>query len=257
MGVWDASTPVGTESIAQGDNRIRELKEALVEIFRGGAADGTEALFPGSAPTTAPVFHYRGLKGTTAARPAAGQYGLYFNETLNTLQRDNSTAWVDVATLIPSGTKMLFYQASPPTGWTAVAVNDKFLRVVAAAGTGGTTGGTGLAPSSTVTLAHTHTVGSHTHSTPAHQHVIDYATNTTTESIVGAHSLLSGDTDGAGLSVADLGAPLIGSYTYRHSFKNQTRSGGSGTSGAATPATDSVLTNTAFQYADVCVGQKD
>lgn len=40
-----------------------------------------------------------------------------------------------------SGTKILFYQASAPTGWTAVAVNDRALRVVTAGTTGGTTGG--------------------------------------------------------------------------------------------------------------------
>lgn len=41
-----------------------------------------------------------------------------------------------------SSTGMLFYQASAPTGWTAVAVNDHALRVVSAGGTGGSAGGT-------------------------------------------------------------------------------------------------------------------
>ena len=41
-----------------------------------------------------------------------------------------------------SGTKMVFYQASAPTGWTAESINDKALRVVSAGGTGGTDGGT-------------------------------------------------------------------------------------------------------------------
>lgn len=41
---------------------------------------------------------------------------------------------------IPAGTKMLFYQASAPTGWTQdVSQNDKVIRVVS--GTGGGTGG--------------------------------------------------------------------------------------------------------------------
>jgi len=41
---------------------------------------------------------------------------------------------------IPSGTRMLFYQASAPTGWSQVtSVNDKVLRVVDSGG--GTTGG--------------------------------------------------------------------------------------------------------------------
>jgi hypothetical protein len=41
-----------------------------------------------------------------------------------------------------SGTAIVFYQASAPTGWTAVAQNNKALRVVSAGGTGGTAGGT-------------------------------------------------------------------------------------------------------------------
>lgn len=41
---------------------------------------------------------------------------------------------------IPSGTVMLFYQASAPTGWTQVtSLNDYALRIVS--GTGGSTGG--------------------------------------------------------------------------------------------------------------------
>lgn len=46
--------------------------------------------------------------------------------------------WQDV---IPTGTKMMFYQAAAPLGWTADAVNDRFLRVVNSGGSGGTTGG--------------------------------------------------------------------------------------------------------------------
>ena len=87
MGNWDTATPAGSDPISQGDDRIREMKTAIQEALRGGTTDGLEALFPGSSPTTAPVFHYRGLKGTTGARPAAGQYGQYYNTTKNLLER--------------------------------------------------------------------------------------------------------------------------------------------------------------------------
>ena len=166
---WDTTTPLVSESILNGDNRIRELKTDIQTALRGNASDGTEAKFPGS-DTANPVYRYRGLKGNTAARPASGQYGLYINTTLNTLQRDSGSAWEDVATLIPSGTKMVFYQASAPTGWTAVSANDKFLRVVTDGTTGGTTGGSVAASS---TLAHTHTTGDFTltsNEMPAHTH---------------------------------------------------------------------------------------
>lgn len=96
MGVWDTSTPAGSDPISQGDDRIRELKTAIQDSLRGGVADGLEAVFPGAAPSTAPIFHYRGLKGSTAARPAATEGGLYFNTTTGTLQRADGSVWLDL-----------------------------------------------------------------------------------------------------------------------------------------------------------------
>lgn len=251
---WDTTSPQGSDFISLGDDEIRTLKTDIQTALRGNAATGTEAIFPGSDVAN-PVFRYRGLKGTTGARPAFGQYGLYINTTLNTLQRDSGSAWEDVATLIPSGTKMPFYQASPPTGWTAVAVNDKFMRVVTSAGTGGTSGGSGATPSSTITLAHTHTVASHTHSVSAHTHNLDYTTYTDLANSF-AGSLIGNDADGDNGAVYNSVSGAGGSTTKRV-FKSGTTSNGGGSSGSATPATDSQLTNTAFQYADFCVGTKD
>lgn len=96
MGVWNTATPAGTDPKSQGDDRIRELKVAIQEALRGGATEGDEAVFPGAAPTTAPIFRYRGLKGTTAARPDAAAGGLYHNTTTGTFQRSNGTTWDDL-----------------------------------------------------------------------------------------------------------------------------------------------------------------
>lgn len=68
---------------------------------------------------------------------------------------------------LASGTAMLFYQASAPTGWTkSTANNDKFLRVVS--GSGGGSGGAWddlnhnhTGPSHTHSMTHTHTGGSY------------------------------------------------------------------------------------------------
>jgi len=81
----------------------------------------------------------------------------------------------------PTGTVMVFYQASAPTGWTkSTSHNNKALRVVS--GSGGGSGGThGL--SSPPSTAHTHTGGSHTHSSAAHTH--GQASHTHS---IGAHS---------------------------------------------------------------------
>lgn len=91
-------------------------------------------------------------------------------------------ASASASALIPSGTVMLFYQASAPTGWTqVVSQNDKALRVVS--GSGGVSGGTN--PFSTV-MAQT-VVGNFTLTTneiPSHTH-----TFATTNSAAGGSTL--------------------------------------------------------------------
>ena len=163
-GVWNTATPAGSDQIAGGDDKIREFKTAVQEGLLAQAATGVEAVFPGSSPLTAPVYRPRFLRGNTASRPSASaNQGIYINTTLNTIQRCDDSNWVDIATLIPSGTKMVFYQASPPTGWTAIAVNDMLLKVVTSGGTGGSTGGS-TALSSCWVATSTGAEASHTHS---------------------------------------------------------------------------------------------
>lgn len=156
----------------------------------------------------------------------------------------------------PSGTKAIFYQASAPTGWTAEAVNDMFLRVVTAGGTGGTTGGTGLTPSSTITLAHTHTVAAHTHTGPSHTH-------TFTSGSDGSHSHTLNVAGGAANATFGSNSSVTNAHTFTtdsqgsHTHTGTTDAGGTGSTGSSSPATDSQLSNTAFQYADVIIAAKD
>jgi hypothetical protein len=224
MGVWDISTPAGSDPKSQGDDRIRELKSALQEALRGGTSEGDLAIFPGSAPSTAPVFHYRGGKGATGARPASGQSGIYFDTTRNALQRDNGSTWDDIGTLIPAGTVMCFFQAAAPTGWTQVTTqNDRVLRVVSSAG-----GGSGGSINTSTSLAHTHTVDSHTHSIPAS------ATSQTNSGNWYSQSTQPGLTNSATNHNHDIPAS---------------------TSGATSPGTDSKLG--VLAYSDVILASKD
>lgn len=219
---WNTSSPAGSDQIANGDNEIRTLKTDLQTALRGNATDGDEAKFPGSDVAN-PIYRYRGLKGTTAARPTAGQYGLYFNTTLNQLQRDNGSSWENIGTMFPATTGLVFYQASPPTGWTAVAQNDKALRVVSSGGTGGSAGGT-TAFSSCWAATSTGAEASHTHT-------------------------VSGDTD-----TGTVGGPASGpSFTGPGVFHYHTLSV---TSGAGSSHSHSV-TAYAPQYIDVVVATKD
>jgi len=262
MGVWDAATPAGSDPISEGDDRIRELKTALAE-----ALSHEGSTFPGATPLSTPIFIPGMQRDTTANRPTGDSLvtaRFYANTTLNVIERYNGSTWDAVATLLPSGTKMLFYQASPPTGWTAVAVNDKFLRVVTSGGTGGTTGGSGLVPSGTITLAHTHTVNSHTHTGPSHTHSTPNHSHPFLTDLAG--DLAAGT---ANINAANAGGGAIsqggGAGSTHSTLLASTTTSGSGTTGAAgtgvtggtAPGTNSQLSNTAFQYADVSVGTKD
>lgn len=168
---------------------------------------------------------------------------------------------------LPAGTKLPFYQASPPTGWTAVAVNDKFMRVVTSAGTGGTNGGSVAASTS---LAHTHTVASHTHAIGNHTHSvpvtqIDYDEQQRNGNVVsgsgtgaGNSEVRSDDTDAT--YMYDTVIHTAGSNFTHRRMKNTTKAATTGVGSAdatagATPATDSQLG--VFAYADFCVGTKD
>lgn len=161
----------------------------------------------------------------------------------------DSTIATLAAAIIPSGTKMVFYQASPPVGWTAVAVNDKFLRVVTSGGTGGTNGGSVAASTS---LAHTHTVNAHTHSTPGHVHNLDYSTGASV-GITGLGYVVPSATAGSGSS--ELHVYNTGSGGPSNIYKEVTKADGSSTSGSTSPGTDSQLG--VFAYSDVIIATKD
>lgn len=229
MGVWDKTTPTDdtVDLVSSVDDRIRELKDAIEE-----ALSHEGSTFPGATPGTTPIFIPGMERGTTLERPTgdslvSGRF--YANTTLEAIERYNGLTWDIVASNLPVGTKMAWYQATPPTGWTAVAVNDKFLRVVTAATTGGTTGGTVAASTS---LAHTHTVDGHTHTISAdgdHSHTI----NSTNVLIINTSSA---------------------------SLSNTTSVDGDHDHGAATgsdgPGTDSQISG-AFAFADVVIATKD
>lgn len=248
--VWDKTVPPGTEAANNGDNRIRELKTDLETALRGDDLEGVEAMFPG-ADSSNPVFRYRGLKGATGARPAAGQFGMYFDSTRNVLQRDNGSSWDDIATAIPAGTVMVFYQSTPPVGWTQViTAHDKALRVVNDS-SGGTTGGT-KGFSETIGLAHGHSIPAH-HHTIAHRHV------TALFSIAGQLAYANGGSWSFGttpVAATDIfnGAGSGGTGT----FDGLNTGDPSNSNSGDTPLTaDSALDNINLAYASVLIASKD
>lgn len=93
---WDTTVPAGSDAISSGDDVIRQLKTDLQTSFLcNNVTLGNEGVFP--VNTANPQYRYRGLKGTTAQRPAAGNNGLYYNTDTGTLQRDNGSTWDDIS----------------------------------------------------------------------------------------------------------------------------------------------------------------
>ena len=103
---------------------------------------------------------------------------------------DSGTNWIKLSEF-SSGTKLVFSQASAPTGWTkSITVDDTTIRIVSGT-TGGTTGGThGL--SSPPSTSHLHTTNSHTLSIaemPYHSH--NFTSYSGTVALQGGESLWS------------------------------------------------------------------
>ena len=111
-------------------------------------------------------------QGSVLYRDAATWNGLgpgAATQVLTTNGPGSNPTWENRTSEFSSGTTMLFYQASAPTGWTKqTAVNDAGLRVVSGTG-GGVSGGTAFSTvfSQTATGGHALSVGempSHSHS---------------------------------------------------------------------------------------------
>jgi len=182
----------------------------------------------------------------------------------------------------PSGTVMVFHQASAPTGWTkSTANNDKTLRVVS--GSGGGTGGT-HALTSPPSTSHTHTGPSHTHSTPNHSHSHSLS--------AGSHTLSTSEMPSHSHSIAVLGgyggqwsqyckiaaqwncsSGIYGNQvnhsgstvsagsgnSHSHSLSGSISSSGASTTGSGGTGATGATSPTAFspQYIDIIVAQKD
>ena len=133
------------------------LDPTTIVLGPGTATDNTLARFDGTSGKL--------IQSSSGVLSDAGALSGLLSVGATTVNATTVNATTLAATngplLAPSGTKMLFYQASAPTGWTRdTSANNKFIRVVSA-GSPGTTGGT---------LAASSDVGSHTHTGPSHSH---------------------------------------------------------------------------------------
>lgn len=168
-----------------------------------------------------------------------------------------TSAQMNDAVYLPSGTKMIFFQASAPTGWTQdTANNDKALRVVSTSGGG--SGGTNNF-SSTHTHSHTGSGGSHTLTQaqmPSHRHVSLRGGNegSTASGWTTVNSSLGPNGFGGGTDDDDWGS----SYT---TYIGGSSSNGAQSQGSTSSHSHSVTVNSAtisaYKYIDVIVCEKD
>ena len=128
--------------------------------FTTAAGDGdTTAIYHANRRVKANGTLTGTIYGTISSSSHAAQTTVNITWDSGSLNNESLTIWVGAAadqdhipygaladvpaviTEIPSGTVMVFFQVSAPTGWTQVVTqNDKALRVVS--GSGGGTGGT-------------------------------------------------------------------------------------------------------------------
>lgn len=175
-----------------------------------------------------------------------------------------------VDALLPTGTKMYFYQDTAPTGWTIDgAVADVCLAVKGGANAfnvaGGSLAGTWTQPGHTHTgpshthtgPSHTHSMGSHTHTGPSHthglgSHVHDLGLHTHTgpnhnHTGPSHNHAVSGSTASTGLggvAVTPSGATAV-MPDHSHTINFSTGAGGTGATGAGgTGATGAAAGNT-------------
>lgn len=177
----------------------------------------------------------------------------------------NGAALTGIASFA-SGTKMVFYQASAPTGWTqdtAAALSNTVMSVVT--GTGGGTGGstsyfssflattnkTATQPAAPVTGSVSGTVGGHTLSTPeipSHTHTFfqaSYANPSSTGTYISREGPSSGGATGFTQNTGGTG----GGGSHSHPF--------SGSLSSATAAVSVTVPAADVKYANVIVATKD
>jgi len=122
--MWDITTPAGNEKLVRGDDRIREWKQDLEFALQ------EEHNFP--INNNSPSLTHKFLHGDEATKPLPSSTSnrFFIHTAKNTIQFEKNGIWEDIASCLPSGTRMIFANLSAITGWTRVAIDEKLLKVL-------------------------------------------------------------------------------------------------------------------------------
>lgn len=167
-------------------------------------------------------------------------------QRLNTLAKNDEYLHYHTT---PSATMAFFYMGSPPAGWVKMTTqHDKALRIVSG-GSGGSPGGGSQLLSSTIALAHTHSIpaqADHSH-TAAHTHPIDTGTKT----IVAAGNILAAQPSGGKVSAANVAASPHSGSGFNSVTENPVEVPVAAGTHSHGGITDQQLTDVVLAYADV------
>jgi len=248
---WNGSfelSPADSDNASEGAERIRELKEAIRSRMEkdhymdtsGTDEDHGEHKWvtlreQSSAPSNV------ANKGFVYTKDVSGATELFYeDDSGNEIQLTNGGSPAS----IPSGSKMLFYADTAPSGWTLInTMDDKLVFVTKGSGAGGQTGG-GTHSSGTWAISglsdsgHTHGPGSYTVAAHNHQwydYIDSYTEHDKTYDSSGVSTdFVGGVTKNAGyrhiLLSTDATAPFRDAYT---SNASPSVSGGTSASGNA------------------------
>jgi hypothetical protein len=159
--VWNSAyenIPADNNNISLGAGDIRDLKEnirerANIDHSWGDANDSGKHLQSTYQAALATPGTPAGSDGCVWAQQVSGNTELFYRDSNGDVIQLTKLGNVNV-TAFPSGTQMVFNNASPPPGWTQnVGFNDQMLRTTngAAGGTGGGWTITGTAVATSVT----------------------------------------------------------------------------------------------------------
>ena len=161
---WDATfeaSPADADNISEGALKIRHLKGAIserLEVEHDFEATGKH--LAGKCTV---------LQVDTAANLDLVENGLGYASDTNTLYRGTASGTVAIG--FPSGTKMLFYQDTAPTGWTIEnTLDDKLVYITKGSAAGGETGGAEHSSGTWTVGGLTAAAHTHTFDVPAHKH---------------------------------------------------------------------------------------
>jgi len=176
IGELDEQWPLGGEDLNRGDDHLRLIKFVLKSQFPGSLGNGF------AKPITASEDEINRLSGVKSN----------IQDQIDALSTKGDTLEVNLSA--PPGTRLVFYQAAAPTGWTLDTTNnDYMLRVVSS--NGGGKGGT-QSPV-TANLDHVHATLGHA-LTPAESiHLRDFQMKAAGSPLGTADGTVGLPTDGA------------------------------------------------------------